>query len=168
MNISKQTQQGFSLVEVMVTMAVISIGVLGHVSFQKVVYRDTGLAAARNVASELAAEKLEDLRGFSVLDSKVGRFAFEDIAANSGGSLNNGAVTVGNTDLTRSWTVTNYYYATDLAAPTTTVPAGGPLPDFKAITVTIGWQDVTGEAQTLSVSTHIAGIDPAASGRIYR
>ena len=167
MNMTKQKQRGFSLVEVMVTMVVISIGVLGHVSFQRIVYRDTGLAGTRNVASELASEKLEDLRGYSILGSDIGSFAFEDIGSNAGGSLSNGTVTVGNTDLTRSWTVTNYYYTTDLAAPSTTVPTGSPLPDFKAVTVTIGWQDVTGAAQSLTVSTHIAGIDPSKAARIY-
>lgn len=167
MKIAKQKQRGFSLVEVMVTMVVISIGVLGHVSFQRVVYRDTGLAGTRNVASELAAEKLEDLRGYATLGSETGVFAFEDIASNAGGSLGSGTVTVGSTDLTRSWTVTNYYYTTDLAAPSTTVPTGSPLPDFKAVTVTIGWADVTGAAQSLTVSTHIAGIDPSKAARIY-
>jgi type IV pilus assembly protein PilV len=160
-------QRGFSLIEVMVTLVVLSIGVLGHISFQRIVYRDTGLAGARNVASELAAEKLEDLRGYTTLSTEIGRFAFQDIANNAGGSLSSGTVTVGNTDLTRSWTVTNYYYTTDLAAPSTTVPTGSPLPDFKAVTVTIGWQDVTGITQSLTVSTHIAGIDPSTAARIY-
>ncbi len=166
MSIIKNRQQGFSLVEVMVTMAVISIGILGHVSFQKVVYRDTGLAGMRNVANELAAEKMEDLRGYSVLETTTGKFAFQDIGTNAGGSLANGTVTVGITNMTRSWTVTNYYYTSDLSPPTTTVPTGSPLPDFKAVTVTIGWQDTTGVAQTLSVTTHIARVDPALASRI--
>lgn len=161
-------QQGFSLVEVLITLVVISIGVLGHVSFQKLVYRDTSLAATRNVAAEMASAKLEDLRGFSVLETEIGRFAFEDIADNAGGGQGNGTVSVGNTEFTRSWTTTDYYYSSDLAAPTTSVPAGSPLPDFKAVTVTIGWQDTGGNAQTLNISTHIAGVDPALAARIYR
>lgn len=161
-------QRGFSLIEVMVTLVVISIGVLGHVSFQRLVFRDTGESGMRNVASELAAEKLEDLRGFSRLDTKAGSFAYQDIANNAGGSLATGTVSVGNTQFTRSWTTTNYYYSTDLSAPTTTVPTGSPLPDFKAVTVTISWTDVSGDAQSLSVVTHIAGVDPSAAGRIFR
>lgn len=164
----RRGQLGFSLVEVLVTLAVISIGVLGHVSFQRLVYRDTGLASTRNVAAEMAAAKLEDLRGYSQLDSELGNFAFQDITDNTGGILGNGTVTVGNTEFTRSWTTTNYYYTTALAAPTTTVPTGSPLPDFKAVTVTIGWLDVTGNAQSLNVSTHIAAVDPALAARIYR
>ncbi|MGB1580805.1 MAG: type IV pilus modification PilV family protein [Nevskiales bacterium] len=160
-------QDGFSLIEILITLVVISIGVLGHMSFQKVVYRDTGLAATRNVAAELGVTKLEDLRGFSVLETEIGRFAFEDIGSNSGGSLPNGNITVGNTEYTRSWTATDYYYVTDLAVPTTTVPAGSPLPDFKQVTVTIGWMDTTGVAQSWSVSTHIAAVDPSIAARIY-
>ena len=156
------------MVEVLITLVVISIGVLGHVSFQKLVYRDTGLAAARNVAAEIASAKLEDLRGFWVLETEVGSFAFQDIANNAGGSLATGSVTVGNTVFTRSWTVTDYYYDAALSAPTTTVPAGSPLPDFKAVTVTVGWIDTSGDAQSLSVTTHIAAVDPALAARIYR
>lgn len=169
MRASRQNRQrGYSLIEVLVTMAVISVGVLGHVSFQRLVYRDTGLAGTRNVAAELAAEKLEDLRGFSTLYTAPGSFAFQDIGANSGGGLASGNVTVGNTQFTRSWTVTDYYYSTELAAPTTSTPPGSPLSDFKSVTVTIGWSDFTGEVQSLTVTTHIAGVNPAVAARIYR
>lgn len=167
-NFYPRPEQGFSLVEVMVTLVVLSIGILGHVSFQKIVHRDTGLSGTRNVASNMAAEKLEDLRAFSVLKTTAGSFAYEDIATNAGGSLANGTVTVGNADLTRSWTVTDYYYDSDLSAPTTSVPTGSPLPDFKAVTVTISWQDVDGQAQSVIVTTHIARVDPAVAARVYR
>lgn len=164
---SMRRHAGYSLVEVMITLVVIAIGVLGHVSFQRIVYRDTGLAGTRNVAAELAGEKIEDLRRYSVLETAIGSFAFQDIANNVGGTVPSGTLTVGHTDYSRSWTVTNYYYTTELAAPVTTAPAGNPLPDFKAVTVTIGWNDVSGVAQTLSVSTHIAAVDPAIAARIF-
>lgn len=161
-------QQGFGLVEVLITLVVIAIGILAHISFQRLVFRDTNSAEARSNAVELAAEKLEDLRGFSQLETESGKFAYQDIANNAGGTLGQGTTVIGNTTYNRSWSVKNWYYTAPGTAPTQTVPTGSPLPGFKQITVTVQWVDVEGNAESLNLHSTIAGLDPARASRIYQ
>ena len=163
----RRRQSGAGLLEVLIVMLVISIGLLTHIRFQKFAYRETGLSLAQMVAAELAVEKIDDLRSFPVLTTTTGQRAYQDIADNAGGALPAGSVTVDNQSFNRSWSVTDWYYATPGAAPTTTVPAGSPLPDLKRVTITLSWLDLNNEVQTYSLSSLIAGIDPRSSAGLY-
>lgn len=174
-----RAQHGFSMIEILVTLSVVIFGVIGHVTFQRLTFHEVGLSTSRARASELALEKLEDLRSFGCLKTAVCTFAFQDIATNAGGNLNGSntlllpsatTFVVGNTTYTRSWTIINYWYAATNSAPATTAPAGSPtpLPSFKVATVNITWTDTNGGAQTLGLSTLIAGIEPADAARAYQ
>ena len=176
---SPRSQRGFSLIETLITLSVVIFGVIGHVTFQRLTFHEAGLSTSRARASEVALEKLEDLRSFGCLKTAVCAFAFQDIATNTGGTLNVSntlmlpsatAFVVGNTTYTRNWTIINYWYAATNSAPVTTAPAGSPtpLPSFKVVTVNITWTDTNGSAQTLGLSTLIAGIEPADAARAYQ
>src|SRR5438128_2061699 len=129
---SMRTQRGFSLFEVLITLLVISGGLLAYVAMQRGVYREANLSSGRVAATELALAKIEDLRSFTQLYTG-GAFAYQDIAANAGGSLAvaNGtvafpSVTVDNIAFNRSWTVTNYWYWAVNDVVRTTAPVGAP------------------------------------------
>lgn len=160
-------QSGFGLIEVLITVLVISAGLLAYVSLQRSVFREANLASAQVAATELALSKLEDLRGFSALNTTTGQFAYQDIAANAGGGLASGTVVLENLTLSRSWTVTNYWYTDVNLAPVTAAPAGNPLPSFKLVTVTIAWTDHNGSAQTLSLPSIIAATDPRLAATVF-
>ena len=161
---------GVSLVEVLVTIVVISAGLLAYVSMQRGIYREATLSTGRMAATELALSKLEDLRGFTVLYTTTGQKAFQDIAANAGGSIASGNVTVDNTTFNRTWAVADYWYAAGVynAAATTTSPAGSPMPSFKLVTMTVTWTDQNGAAQTLTLPSIIAATDPHLVGTMFR
>lgn len=167
MSSSMKRQRGFGLIEVMVTMLVLSVGILAHIGFQRMVFRDTNVAEARNNAVQLAAEKVEDLRAYTQLKSETGKIAYEDIANNAGGRIAQGTLTVGNTLYNRIWKVKNWYYDSPNSAATQTVPSGDPLPDFKQIQVTVQWIDLEGAAQSVDLYTSISGLDPARASRIF-
>lgn len=162
-----EKQGGFGLIEVLITVLVITGGLLAYMALQRGVFREANLASGRVAATELALSKLEDLRGFTALNTTTGQFAYQDIAANVGGTLAAGAVAVDNITLNRSWTMTNYWYVGVNAAPTTGVPAGNPLPSFKLVTVTIAWTDHNGSAQTLSLPSIIAATDPRLAATVF-
>lgn len=168
MNIPRpRCQAGVGLLEVLIVVLVISIGLLTHMRFQKTAYREVGLSMAQMLATELAVEKIDDLRRFSDLTTTAGKLAYQDIADDAGGALPAGSVTVDNQTFTRSWDITNWYYTAPGTAPTTTVPAGNPLPDLKQVTVTLTWLDLDNEVQSYSLSSLIAGVDPRAAARLY-
>lgn len=146
MNQLPRNQQGVGLIEIMITLLVIAVGILGLVGFQRFAFHSATLAQQRATASELAKSKLEDLRGYGSLA------AFDQIGDDVGGSLPAGDdIQRGNTTYSLHWTAS----------------AAG-LPNLKKITVTVGWTDIDGEGRTLDLSSMIAGINPAASARIYQ
>ncbi|MGH8506704.1 MAG: type IV pilus modification PilV family protein [Stenotrophobium sp.] len=174
---SAAAQRGFGLIEILITLVVIAFGVMAHLTFQRVTFHEAGLAVSRAKAAEVAQEKLEDLTAFGCLKTGDCAFAFQDIATDAGGNLVSGsqlelpaaaAFTVDNTSYTRHWTVTDYWYTATNSAPTTTAPTGAPLPGLKAVTVNITWTDTNGDDQNLSLSTLIAGADPAAAARAFQ
>ncbi len=134
---SARPQRGFSLIEILITLAVISFGIVAHLMFQRITFHEAGLATNRARAAEEAEKKIEDLRTFGCLKTAACSFAFQDIATNAGGTLNASghliqpsatAFKVDNTSFTRSWVVTDYWYTATNSAATTTAPPATPAP----------------------------------------
>jgi prepilin-type N-terminal cleavage/methylation domain-containing protein len=164
--------RGFSLIEVLVTLVVISAGLLAYVAMQRGIFREASLSAGRVAASELALSKIEDLRSFEALytaQATTGQFAYQSIAANAGGTLASGNVTVDNIAFTRVWAVTNYWYWAANDIPHDTAPTGNPsaLPNFKLVTVTISWSDQNGDPRNVTLPSIIAAIDPRRLGSMF-
>ncbi len=177
---------GFSLIEVLISLVVVSVGLLALSDLQ-ISFRSAGAEAkARSLAASLAREKLDDLRGFQQLEAGgAGRFGFDEITDSSGvavgggsengdGSLKlpEGSVSLSGISLHLQWRVNDYYLPPPGAAsktPTATWEStawGTPpaRPDFKQVTVTIRWGG-GGDRRTYSLTGTIAAISPAASGR---
>lgn len=179
MNRLGRYQQGIGMIEVMITLVVIAFGVLAHVGLQRYTFHTATLASQRTAATELARDKLEDLRGFCELAAAGSAdcdAAYDDITDNAGGTISHngslvscrddncvtiagdsygctgGSLQEGNTTYSRCWKV---------AADTG-------IPNLKQVTVIIGWEDIDGHRQTFGLSSFIAGIDPAAASRIYQ
>ncbi len=163
------SQRGFGMVEVLITLVVIAIGVLAHVSLQRTAFRESSISRNLVAAAELAERKIEDLRSYTRLNTATGQSAYQDIATNAGGGVTSGNVTVRNTTYTLNWTVTNYWYAGANSAAVTTAPSGSPapLPSFKRVTVTVSWTDQLGAARNFNLYTVIAAVDPAEAGHVY-
>jgi len=174
---------GVSLIEILITLVVISAGLLAYVAMQRGIYREANLSSGRIAATEIALAKIEDLRSYTSLYTTSGAFAFQDIAANAGGALSGGSLvlpsgtlTVDNIIFTRSWAATNYWISGVNSAGVTTTPPGSPIPTYKLVTVTVTWTEQAGatrlneaaSTQTLEVSSIVAGIDPRFIGTIFR
>lgn len=177
--VSARSSQGFGLVEILVTLVIITFGIIAHMTFQRVTYHAAGLFTARARAAEIAQEKLEDLRSFGCLKTGDCSFAYQDIGNDTGGMKNSAGqliqsatkqVTVDNTTFNRHWNVINDWFPAANSAVTTTAPktTPTPLPNLKQVTVTVTWADSNNNSQTLKMSTLIAGANPAAQSRVYQ
>lgn len=164
----RRRSTGYSLIEVLVTMVVIAGGLLAHVGLQRIVFREANLSSGRVAATELALNKLEDLRAYTALYATTGQFAYQDIANNAGGSLASGTVAVDTIAFNRSWTVADRWYAGPNSAATATAPAGNPLPSYKLVTVTVAWTDQNGAAQSVVLPSLIAANEPARAVTMFR
>lgn len=173
MRCSRYYTRGFSLIEVLIALAVLAVGFAAVAKFQATVFEYSAGAKERAIAARLAEEKIADLRYYETLAvAGSGMTSYRDIGTNTGGTLPSGTVTISNVDYGRSWTVNNYYYPNTGLAPTygvaatTTAPSPAPAHSpFKQATVTIQWTDQNNAAQSVAVSTIISAHDPAKSGK---
>lgn len=142
----RDSQRGFSLMEVLIGIAIFAIGMLALASLQGALTRSTAEAKVRTTAVNIAEQIIEGQRGFAAVVTG-GAFSFEDIDDATlyyDGEMTRSAVTpvdpVGVT-YTVTQVVDDYYY--DLATDTftTTVPTGAVLPDYKTVLVTVAWDD---------------------------
>jgi type IV pilus modification protein PilV len=150
-------QSGFSLLEVLVAVVVLSFGLLALAALQGSLFKSSAEAKAQSVALALATEKLEYFRGYS------------DVAAYQ--ALDSGADGV---DFTRSWTVKRYAYpaaggsfilvaANTGALSSTTYAANN---EFKRIQVDVTWKDAQNLDQRVSLEDAIGGVDPGDSRKL--
>jgi len=164
-------QTGLSLLEVLITLIVLGMGLVSLAKFQGTVLQENSLAKARTVAAHLAEEKVDDLRAYDALvppppiPPSPTRYAYSTITTpNMGGriaAISSGtALTISNVPYTRTWTVSDYCFSGGHNTPAVSggCPAG--LPDFKMVTVTVGWTDQDGVAQTVTLNTIISKSPP--------
>lgn len=159
-------QEGLSLLEVLITLIVLGMGLVSLAKFQGTVLQDNSLAKARTVAAHLAEEKIDDLRAYDVLASPPTppptRYAYNAITSpNMGGSIvanSSTPISISNVPYTRTWTVADYCFTVNNSSAGG-CPAGQ-IPDFKMVTVTVGWTDQDSEARTVILNTIISKSPP--------
>ncbi len=127
--------RAFSLMEVLVGIAIFAIGMLALASMQGSLTRATAEAKVRTEAVNIAEEFIEEQRGFVQLTSTAGTFAYADIIDQTQ------TVTRNNVTYTVTQDVTDYFYDLLSDAFTTTAPTGYTVPNYKTVSVTVGWAD---------------------------
>jgi len=150
---------GFSLIEVMVAVLVLSIGILAVSKLQGTLIKGGSLGNERSIAATLAGRKIDDLRYPNTSNYIT---YFTTINTNQGGVIPSGASTVGNTEYELSWTVSTFEYPSLDTIPTTTAYTDIGA-DFKQVAVTVSWSDATGAGQSVVINTVIDNDNPAFS-----
>ncbi len=134
-------QSGFSIMEVMIGIAIFAIGMLALASLQGALTRSTAEAKVRAEAISIAEEVIEAQRGFSKSFATAGVFDYEDIRSSNDATTpwTNTSITRNNVTYALAQTVVPYYY--DLASDgfTATAPTGATSSNYKSLTVTVSW-----------------------------
>lgn len=149
-------QTGSGLIEVLILVLIMAVGMLSMGKIHTVLMRDAGTSNNRSIATSLAQEKIEDLRGFKWIDAASsggencgnGIYCFSEIATNAGGVENadgslvfpSNSITLANTAFNRTWT------SIDNAV-------------FKLIVVTVTWTDQNGNG-SVALQSAIVREDP--------
>lgn len=126
---SRRTQRGFSLHEAMISLAVLSSGLLALAQFQGQIHENSGQTKTQTTAVNLAQQKLEALRDQ----------AGTDYAGIAEGRDTPPMQTGDNTRFNRHWTVTHH-----------------DSPSYKAVSVTTAWQSLDGETQSVRIASFLA------------
>jgi prepilin-type N-terminal cleavage/methylation domain-containing protein len=138
---SRESESGFTLVELMIAIVVIVIGVFGMASLSVTMTRNQDRSAARTDMAALADNKFEELRGFASARALV---TADTAQLTPGGSLT--VATAGYNDVvvergrtyTRRWVVTIGVGATRDVTVRITPQTGSSLPasrDFQTLIV---------------------------------
>jgi len=145
--------RGFSLLELVIGLFIFATGMLALASLQGQLTRSQADAAVRSVATNIAEEEIESMRGFGLIDDDPATSipAYADIQDRTY------TVTRGNIDYTVTIDVTDYYY--DLATDHfgTDNPDDLLVSDFKDVGVTVAW-GATPEFR-ISESQNISAVD---------
>jgi len=154
---NKTHQFGFSLIEVMIAVLVLSVGILAVSKLQSSLIRSGSHANQKSVAANIVNRKIDDLSRFinlssinswaslTTLDSNGViiaspiSLAYEHIQDNTGGRIHPGTLTVGKVDYYLEWSVINYYATLSGTTPSTTA-SGEPV--FKVAHVIATWDGV--------------------------
>jgi Tfp pilus assembly protein PilV len=180
---TSRRMSGFGLLDVMITVAVISIALLSLGGLHTLIIKSSSMSKTRAIAASVAQAKLDDLRAFQELSgadaSTAAIFGYDEIANNDGGEedatteaplIPSGTVALSdnNVSYNLTWTSTGYYYCAADAVPTTTIPSGctKSRPDFKLLMVSVTWEDPAepGVTQTYNLEGTVSAIAPSSSG----
>ncbi len=136
--------RGFTLIEILVSLIILSGGLLAVAKFQVFVLQSGTESKQRTEAVLLGQQKLELLRSFV-------QIAACSACTNYSADITNGSDTASgrNAVFTRAWTVT-----------TSTNPA------YKTVEIKVTWADMHGVTQTVVLNSRITNADPASSGNL--
>jgi type IV pilus modification protein PilV len=160
---------GFSLIEVLVAVVVLSFGLLALAALQGSLFKASAEAKAQTVALGLAAEKLEYFRGFGDMA------AYQSIDTGSDAAT----INVGGVAFARAWTVTRCAYpnaggnfnctVANTGALSTNAVTGYALNnEFKRVLVNVTWTNAEGASQRVSLEEAVAALDPADSAKLAK
>lgn len=184
-----RSARGFSLIEVLIAVVILTVGLLALASLQMSLIRSSADTKAQSIAMALAKQRIEQLRGFQA----IGGSDNSCVSPVAGGTNtcyraiadeNFTAVgPVGGVDFERQVAVGRYVYNkasgiqafqligsdTGLDSTLQTNPAtylAGK--EFKRVAVTVRWRDAAGEQRTLIAEDAIAAFNPGDAAAVAK
>jgi prepilin-type N-terminal cleavage/methylation domain-containing protein len=125
----QQRQRGFTLVEALIALVILSFGLFGLMQLQTRVMAGASASKTQTIAANLSQQKLEELRVKPYADIHGDSGKPEVIPAGEGGT----------TAFTRSWSVTEVT-----------------SPSYKKVSVTTSWIDAQQTPESLTLTSFIA------------
>lgn len=161
-----QRQHGFSLIEAMIAIIVLSLGLLALAALQSRLMRASADGKMQSAALALAKAEIERQRSYR--DPDTWRTTIVDQAATPVTSV------VGGQDFafSRTTTVDRFQWNPSATPPAFRTVADNAnmtgLPDFKRITVNVSWTNESNESRNVTLSDVISSIMPSDSGRLVQ
>jgi prepilin-type N-terminal cleavage/methylation domain-containing protein len=134
-------QRGFTVIEALIALAVMAFGMLALSGMQTSLSRNADVAKQRSEAVRLAQARIENMRSFTGISTGAINWNGLDALANDSSTTN-----------------TTYTIASTMG--------GVDTDSLRTVNVTVSWNDRTGAAQSVSMSSVISQTDPRDPGFI--
>jgi Tfp pilus assembly protein PilV len=139
MNTSRKRRQGFGLIEILVTLGILTVGILGVATLHGVLTRQSGDNKARAEAMTIAQSRIEDMRNYTNLARD--ETAFNLLYADTVGFANSTTINGINAVFTRSENIST-------------------LASGKDIVVNVAWTGADGAAENVVLATELVFVSP--------
>ena len=133
-------RRGFTLLEALVALAVVSIGLMGVVRLQGLMVRYADVSKQRSEATRLAQQQIETLRSYTTIEVAAGQLSWNGLAGGNDSTSTNA-------DFARTWTL-----------------SGSSSDPLRRVSVNVAWNDRAGEAQNVTLNSVISKTDPSDVG----
>jgi len=137
--------KGFGLIEIMVTLGVIAVGVLGIAVFHSNITKQSADNKARSEAIAIAQSRLEDMRNYTRLVDSFEQF--DTLFSNTQGFVNNTNINGVSAVFDRSERITS-------------------VNQQKQVDVAVAWTNADGENLTVSLSSELGFVLPRTPGDV--
>jgi type II secretory pathway pseudopilin PulG len=137
---------GFTLLEVVLAIAVFAFGLLALIELQTGLARSSADANTRTVAVNLAEEYLEDARGFTQISAVDGnkRLEYDEILTEGPDDVQVGEDSAFGVIYKRNIIVDEYYWDAATESFSAEAPVGIVNSDYKTIDIVVMWRDIDG------------------------
>ena len=139
----RKLAKGFGVIEILVTLGVLTVGILGVTKLHSVITQQSLENKARNEALMIAQSRIETMRNYT--GTVTSQATFNTTYADTNGYANSTAITGVSAAFTR----------------TESISTSGNL---KNIGVRVAWTDPDGESQNVTLSTKLSYIPPRSVG----
>lgn len=154
-------QKGFGLLEILITLVVLGVGVVGLVAMSKSALTVSQDGRRYETAMRLAESKLDEFRNFNgVMTATAPLTAYNQITSASA------AVTLSGEPYSLAWTVTNQYLNSSTWQGTAPVGYRLSYPGRKAVAVNVGWSDSEGQSHTLQLVGNVSPIESLSTDQL--
>lgn len=143
MKFFRHRNAGFGLIEILVTLGVLSVGILGVTTLHGVIARQSSDNKARSEALNIAQSRIEDMRNYTNAAGSI--TGFNTLYSDTTGFGNAANITGISTDFVR----------------TESIATAGTMKD---VTVRVAWTDPSGVAQSVSLATEFSFVSPRKVG----
>jgi len=173
----RSRQQGFSLLEVLVAVVVMSVGLLALAALQLSVIRSSSEAKTEAMATQIAKDRIEAMRSFTSVEP-----GYRNLTGTGGWVSVTDNSAFGGVTFERQDTVTRYVYNKATSAftnsgITNTMTTAQILAacaqcltsrDFKKVQVDVRWTDAAGTQRTMSMEDLVDSLEPSESAKVVR
>lgn len=190
--ISRNRYRGFSLIEVMIAVVVLSFGLLALAALQAGLFRAGAETKARANATAIAQQVIEDAKTFAYSQPPVGAYTSSTYQSLDTGAL--AAITIGGVNYAGCRQVVRYRYdkasnkfiAANTVNFASTVAAGVPtvtcanvtgtasgavdasIPEFKQVKVAVAWVGDGGQLKSVEISDSVSSVSPSDSIQVVK